>query len=198
MVVQGTERVKRLELWVGLAVSFILGALSLLRADVPNFAVVLLLAGGSIFAWLIWNSTSEWRRLLRAVVVVGVLSISVYVSRKVYPSRNTSILRRNNTEVRSTVPVSDYPPPTPSKRPVSQDVTVVMYNDANDPQFSLDGKPVQPTRYSSGIATFRLQSGTHLVHAEYSTRICSASVTVPLQEAGPISANCSLKRVGGA
>jgi|SRR6267154_1262855 len=87
---------------------------------------------------------------------------------------------------------------TQRKQPVLQEVTVILYNDANDPTFSVDDRPTRPTRYASGIATFSLPEGTHVIRAEYPARTCSATVSVPLPEPGSVPANCSLKRTGGA
>jgi hypothetical protein len=195
---QGSKGVERKRYLFALAVTLILGALSLLRAEIPRFAVMLLLAGCSIFIWLVWEVTARYRAAFRIAVVIVLLAISAYLSWQIYPVR-----KPDGPEAKQTVPTTSLPPvespriPPPPKQIVSQDVTVVLYNDANDPQFSVDGRPSSPTRYSSGIATFRLEEGTHLVRAEYSTRTCSATVSVPLSDAGPVPANCSLNRVGG-
>jgi hypothetical protein len=195
---QGSKGVERKRYLFALALTLILGALSLLRAEIPRFAVTLLLAGCLIFTWLIWEATAKWRATFRVAVVVVLLAISAYMSWQIYP-----VKRPDGPLAKQTVPTTSLPRaespriPPPHKQTMSQDVTVVLYNDANDPRFSVDGKPSSPTRYSSGIATFRLEGGTHLVRAEYSTRICSATVSVPLADAGPVPANCSLKRIGG-
>jgi hypothetical protein len=86
----------------------------------------------------------------------------------------------------------------PRKQVALQEVTVFLYNDANDPIFSVDDSPTHPTRYASGIATFSLTAGTHVIRAEYSARTCSATVSVPFQQSEPVPANCNLKRSGGS
>jgi hypothetical protein len=79
---------------------------------------------------------------------------------------------------------------------VLEEVSVVLYNDANDPAFSVDDKSMNPARYASGIATFRLPKGTHRIRAEYATRTCSLTFSLPLSEPGPVPANCRLKTGG--
>jgi hypothetical protein len=164
----------------GLALTVILSAVSLLKVEVPRFAFLTLLAGCCVLTWVIWDATSRLRGPFRVGIACIVLLISVCVSWQ------TFLLRRpDKPAVIQPVLTYKVPPKEPGIQPiqppkqaVSQEVTVVLYNDANDPQFSVDGKPASPARYSSGFATLRLPEGTHIVHAEYSTRTCSATVTV--------------------
>lgn len=77
------------------------------------------------------------------------------------------------------------------KTPVLRDVEVVVYNGTDVPDFSLNKKPANPIRYSSGIATFRLPEGPYSLRAEYSARTCSAVFSVPA--ADRVAADCKLK-----
>ncbi len=183
---------------MGLAATLIVGSVFFLRVDVPYVAFGLFLFGCCLLSWVIWSATSQWRRVFRAPTAIVALVILVFVAFKVFPSRKANVPEQPEVKEPTTTPPVDHRPVEPSKRPTSQEVTVVLYDDVNDPQFLVDGRPASPARYSSGIATLHLPAGTHIVPAEYSTRTCSATITVPFRGTGPVPASCSLKKVGGS
>ena len=221
MIGRITEALERNSFWGG--VGLIVGGISLLKIEFPRFAVALILAGCLIFTRLIWNATSKHRLTVRVATLVAAISISILVIWLVGRLSRTEDLATQPIATRRNVPESDlsqdkHIPETNAsqdkkvedhKSGVSNaggvssglafaEVTVIMYNGAADPEFSVDGRPKVPMNYSSGIARFQLPAGTHLIRAEYSNRVCSATVSIPVHEARPISANCSLKQGGGA
>jgi hypothetical protein len=194
MIGRNSETVSRDRYLVGLAVAFIGVAFPFLAVEKTWVPFGLLLAGFVLLTSVTWSVTSKWRKVFQALATIVVALICAYMGSQVYPESNSHHVQENKQPL---PPFGDLPPIEPSKRPVTQEITVFLYNDANDPQFSVDGRPASP-QYSSGIATLRLPAGTHNVHAEYSTRTCSATVTVPMREPGPVAANCRLKKVGGS
>ncbi len=177
-----------------LSSGIVLSSLSLLRADVPRIAFTALIFGCLTFMWLILKVSAQWLLRVRIFVVLAALAGFGYLIYLVYPARSRPpvvIVERRREPLNQTVADGTHP-----KLPV-QEVTVVFYNDSNVPEFSVDGRLSAPVRYESGIAIFRLSSGTHSIRAEYSTRTCSLSVFVPLQGGGPVAANCGLKKVEG-
>jgi hypothetical protein len=167
---------------VSLAATLVLASIALLKIDAPYFAFGLLVVGCGLLIWVTWALTAQWRNVFRAMTLILALLISACVTYRVYPARKPNALQgknlnppKNEVLVVPTPPDNDHLHVEHRKQPVSQEVTLVMYNDLSEPHFLLDGKPVQATRYASGIATFRLLGGIHLVQAEYSTRICAGN-----------------------
>jgi hypothetical protein len=72
-------------------------------------------------------------------------------------------------------------------------IKIKFYDGLNTPDFFVgdNKKPLQPSAYESGTATFLLAAGTYKIQAEYPDHICSKIVTVPSQELLP--ADCTLK-----
>jgi acyl carrier protein len=71
--------------------------------------------------------------------------------------------------------------------------TLILRNDASDPQFYINDQASRPLSYSSGIATLRLPGGSYVLRAVYPNWTCSAYINLPLEDPGPVPANCKLK-----
>jgi hypothetical protein len=179
---------------IGLAATCIAFALPFIGVPVPRWlGLLVLVTGCGIILWVLWQVSSRRHTAVRISVVSLVFAIYVLIGWGIYPGKVSSgAAPKESISVQSPQSTSGPAPISTQSGPaVLHECTVVFYNGASDPEFSIDGKPSPPARYSSGIATFRLANGTYLIRAEYPARSCSATVSIP--SSGPLAATCTMK-----
>jgi hypothetical protein len=182
---------------IGLAMTCIAGGLPLVNVPIPRLPGVLMLTiGCAMLLWWSWDESSHFHIVVRVGAVGFVLLLYGYTAWRMYLGRESDSFGREppkqsiSTEaVFLSKKITSVSPQT--RQGALHEISVVFYNSVNDPQFFVNGKHFRATKYSSGIATFQFPAGSYTIRAEYPTRTCSATVSVPLTE--PAAATCNLR-----
>jgi len=142
--------------------------------------------------YLLWIGGTAAAFLLSVFLLLHVL-------RQVGPSTSPSKPRispalanagaEKNTPQRSVV----KPLMAVKKSPTLYDFTLVLRNDTSAPQFYSNGHSMVPLSYRSGMAEFRLGAGSYSLKADYANWTCTAFVSLPLEDPGPVAGDCKLK-----
>lgn len=187
-----SDRLDRGRFLIGLAMTCLAGGLPLLGVPVPPLLGVLMVVSGcAMVLWWSWDKSSHYHVAARLLALGAILLIFGYTGWRMYLRRSDPPVPQPTKSPEAVLPGKNSPVPVQRGRVVLHEFKVFFQSGANDPEFFIDNQPARPTQYSSGIATFRLATGTYEIRAKYPTVICSVEVSVP--SSSPAAATCNLR-----
>lgn len=196
------SRLNQIGFVFALAIAIAEGGLQWSRVPVPRLlGLLMLLIGFGLLAWCSWAVGHLRHPVLGAFalfIAVAFYGWMGWLSHQDYSAKDQTKVEPPNTTPnpmnKTLAPLSRGTLTTASRSNAPlQEFTLILHNDATDPQFYVNELPGHPARYSSGIATFRLPGGSYRFRVEYPNWTCSAIVSVPLEKPEPVPANCKLK-----